>query len=61
MSEERKLEIFYELVDYLCGLDSEKCVEILREVGVTKSEAEELEFFDYITEQLSEQKKGGLK
>ena len=40
------------MIDYLCGCDSDRCIEILSTIGITKSEAEELEFFDFITDQL---------
>ena len=54
MTKERKEEIFDELINYLCGLDTEKCVDVLQECGVTRSEAIELEFFDFITDELPE-------
>lgn len=52
MNGERIEEIFYELMDYLCGVDEKTCVNVLKKVGVTKEEAIKLEFFDSITEQL---------
>lgn len=52
MDEYRKLEIFNDFIEYLCSIEQEKCVEILKELKVTKSEADGLEFFDTIVDQL---------
>jgi len=54
MKTKRKLELFDEMIDYLCGLDTERCIYLLETFGITKSEAEELGFFDFITEQLED-------
>ena len=55
MSDERKIELFYELLNYLCDCDTEKCVEVLQSTTMTKQEAIELEFFDSVTDQLSDE------
>ena len=52
MNPERKLEIFEEMINCLCGLPADQCIKMLKSCGVTKEEAEELEFFDFITDQL---------
>lgn len=52
MSEERKNELFYAMLDYLCTIDTEKCIDILKDIGMTKDEAIELEFFNNVFDQL---------
>lgn len=54
MTEERKRDLFNEMINYLCGVTPDKCIEILKKLRVTRSEAEDLEFFDFITSELPE-------
>lgn len=52
MTQERKNEIFDAMVDYLAMVDADKCTDLLQEFGITRSEAAELRFFDFITDNL---------
>lgn len=52
MTDERKLEIFEALIDYLGNASEDECVGILKSLGVSQEEAKELEFFDFITDRL---------
>ena len=54
MSDERKIELFNEMIDYIQSIDTERCVECLKELGITRSEAIDLEFFDFVTDQIPE-------
>ena len=40
LSEQRKIEILYRLLDWLCNLSPETCISVLQNAGVTRSEAE---------------------
>ena len=54
MTDERIKELFFNVMDYYCNVDTEKCVDFLKEIGVTAQEAKELEFFDFVCELLPE-------
>ena len=56
MTDGRKLELFEEMIDYLCSCDSERCIEILNSLSITKQEANDLEFFDFIVDNIKEDK-----
>ena len=54
MTDERKLELFEGMINYVQDCtDRKQCVEILNMVGITKTEAKELDFFDFIVEQIN--------
>ena len=55
MSDERKLEIFENLIDYLGGksVKPSECIKILKNLKITKEEARDnLAFFDFIYNKL---------
>ena len=55
VSDERKNDLFIGMLDYLCDkVSPETCVEVLKDIEMTKSEAEYFEFFDHITDNLPE-------
>lgn len=54
MTDERIKELFFDIMDYYCNVDTEKCIDFLKEIGVTRQEAKELEFYDFVYESLPE-------
>jgi len=51
---ERLVELFDEMISYLGMCDTERCVEILNSIGMTRSEARRLRFYEGIVEQIEE-------
>lgn len=54
MTDERIKELFFNVMDHYCNVDTEKCIDFLKEIGITKQEAKELEFYDFVCESLPE-------
>ena len=54
MKDKRIKELFYEIMDYYKNTDPERCIDFLNSIGMTKSEAEELGFYEGVTEELAE-------
>ena len=53
MNAERVEYLFEAMINHIQdNCTKEQCVEILRAIGMTKQEAKDLEFFDFITDQL---------
>ena len=52
MTQERINEVFDAMIDYLAMADNDRCIELLQDFGITRSEAVELRFFDFITDNL---------
>lgn len=52
MTDKRKLEIFDNLIDLIADCDREICIDRLIELGITRNEAESLQFDDFILDAL---------
>ena len=55
MTDERKLELFDEMIEYLGICDTERCISIVNYIGMTKEEAKELHFLDFIVDSIREE------